>query len=413
MTRCSDVARALQRHVKAHTPVTTGPARGKDAATTLAAASGTAMLRVPPMGRLPRLRRVFSCGVAALALGLATPVWAQTATPAPAATASPARAANSTPTSAPTAQPTPTSAPTAQPSPTAAPTLSPSPTATPAPVWVVNFAPADLYVSADASSDSAGSLRPLTYLQVLAYDGGFAQVRNPRTATTAYIDSSLLGPSDPPPGYYTESPPPATESINLPARAVRGAELAFYPTPDQDAQTAALTHNTPVFIADAVTGTDGETWYRTSDGDYLPSDAVRLPQAPSRTFSGRWLDADLNEPAMVTAYDGDQVVWSTLTIKGSPPRVTPTGVFSIIRRVANETMNSDSIGIPRFGPGGYYLTNVLWTQYFTPDGASIHYNYWSSNWGYSASHGCLGMTYADSAYLWNWAGLGTVVSIHY
>ena len=48
-------------------------------------------------------------------------------------------------------------------------------------------------------------------------------------------------------------------------------------------------------------------------------------------------------------------------------------------------MNSDTIGIPRFGPGGYYLTNVLFTQYFTGDGASLHYNYWSSNWGYAGS----------------------------
>ena len=79
-------------------------------------------------------------------------------------------------------------------------------------------------------------------------------------------------------------------------------------------------------------------------------------------------------------------------------------MFTIQRRVANETMNSDTIGIPRFGPGGYYLTNVLFTQYFTADGASIHYNYWSSNWGYAASHGCLGLTYADSAFLWDWAG---------
>jgi lipoprotein-anchoring transpeptidase ErfK/SrfK len=88
------------------------------------------------------------------------------------------------------------------------------------------------------------------------------------------------------------------------------------------------------------------------------------------------------------------------------------GLFSIIRRVANETMNSETIGIPRLGPGGYYLTNVLFTQYFTGDGASIHYNYWSSNWGYSASHGCLGLPYADSAFLWNWATLGTQINVH-
>ena len=99
---------------------------------------------------------------------------------------------------------------------------------------------------------------------------------------------------------------------------------------------------------------------------------------------------------MLVAYDGDTPVLTTLAIHGAGPRPTPIGVFTIMRRVANETMNSDTIGIPRFGPGGYYLTNVLFTQYFTGDGASIHYNYWSSNWGYAASHGCLGLTYADS-----------------
>ena len=56
---------------------------------------------------------------------------------------------------------------------------------------------------------------------------------------------------------------------------------------------------------------------------------------------------------------------------------------------------------------------MLFTQYFTPDGASLHDNYGSSSWGYAASHGCLGLTYADSALLWSWAGLGTLVSIHY
>src|SRR5947207_2688957 len=75
-----------------------------------------------------------------------------------------------------------------------------------------------------------------------------------------------------------------------------------------------------------------------------------------------------------------------LTIIGRGPRATPAGTFTILRRVANETMDSPSIGIPRNGPGGYYLSNVLYTQYFLPTGQSIHYNYWSSNWGYPGSH---------------------------
>jgi len=56
---------------------------------------------------------------------------------------------------------------------------------------------------------------------------------------------------------------------------------------------------------------------------------------------------------------------------------------------------------------------VLYTQYFLPTGQSIHYNYWSSNWGYPGSHGCLGLSYGDSAFIWSFATLGTPVSIHY
>ena len=114
---------------------------------------------------------------------------------------------------------------------------------------------------------------------------------------------------------------------------------------------------------------------------------------------------------MLVAYDGDTPVLTTLTIHGAGPRPTPIGVFTIQRRVANETMNSDTIGIPRFGPGGYYLTNVLFTQYFTSDGASIHYNYWSSNWGYAGSHGCLGVAYNEAKFAWDWADVGTPVYV--
>ena len=160
-----------------------------------------------------------------------------------------------------------------------------------------------------------------------------------------------------------------------------------------------------------LTADDGTTWYRTDSGDYVPTDAVFVPERAD-TFTGHWLDVNLSAPARVTAYEADQPVNSFLTIIGAGPRPTPTGVFTILRRVANETMNSDTIGIPRFGPGGYYLTGVLFTQYFTGDGASLHYNYWSSNWGYPGSHGCLGLTYRDSAWLWDWAHLGTPVVIH-
>jgi hypothetical protein len=61
----------------------------------------------------------------------------------------------------------------------------------------------------------------------------------------------------------------------------------------------------------------------------------------------------------MVAYNGSTPVRSMLTIIGRGPLATPTGTFSIIRRVANETMDSATVGIPRNSSGGYYLTNVL------------------------------------------------------
>ena len=281
------------------------------------------------------------------------------------------------------------------------------------PVWVVNFEALPERDAPDEDSEPIGTLRQFTYLEVTGYEGEWAEVLNPRTHQTGFVPSSAIGPIDGPPAYLTADPPPTQDEIDMIGRSTRGAPVSFYPTPDPDAETQILALNTPVMIADTVEGDDDKTWYRTADGDYLPASAVRLPRWPPRTFAGRWIDVDLREPAMLVAYEGTTPVLTTLTIHGAGPRPTPVGVFTIMRRVANETMNSETIGIPRFGPGGYFLTNVLFTQYFTGDGASIHYNYWSANWGYAASHGCLGLTYADSAFLWTWAGLGTPISIHY
>ena len=44
-------------------------------------------------------------------------------------------------------------------------------------------------------------------------------------------------------------------------------------------------------------------------------------------------------------------------------------------------MDSLTVGIPHDSPYGGLVKNVLWTQYFTDDGASLHDNYWSSNFG--------------------------------
>lgn len=311
---------------------------------------------------------------------------------------------------------TPTSA--ATPSPAAPAVATPAP-ATPSSAaavdgqpWTVTISDAtDLRAGPDAGADRLATVPQFSYLQVLGYSGDWAYVYNPRARGTAYVQSRALGPSDPPPAWVTAAPPAPAASIEQMGRTVGKAPLAYYPVDDKFAFTSSLGHNAAIMIHDRVEAPDGSTWYRV-DGGYLAAASVRLPRPPTRGLAGRWMDADLQEPAMLTAYEGDRVVLNTLTIKGTVANQTPTGTFLIQRRVQDETMDSGTLGIDPHGPGGYHLEHVLNTQYFTGDGASIHYNYWSSNFGYSGSHGCLGVDLAVSQFLWNWAAVGTPVVIH-
>ena len=166
-----------------------------------------------------------------------------------------------------------------------------------------------------------------------------------------------------------------------------------------------------ITILEAGITPDGTEWYTVGDGAYVRANEVRLPSAPAAYLEGRWIDADLSGPAMVTAYDGDKVVYTAMAIAGT--EVTPTlrGTYSILRRVYNETMDSPTLGVPRQQLGGYYLKDVLYTQYFTSGGAALHYNYWLGTFGRPGSHGCLGLNLADSLWFWEWATIGTPVVV--
>ncbi len=162
------------------------------------------------------------------------------------------------------------------------------------------------------------------------------------------------------------------------------------------------------------------TWFRTKSGWFIYSGLTRPARAsgdssPVSTsgMTGRWIEVDLGSQVAKAIEDG-QVVRTALITVGTPAFPTPIGTFAINRRVANETMDSRTVGIPLDSPSGYYLTGVLYTQYFE-DGAAIHYNYWSppAAFGNSpGSHGCVGMMLGDARFFWDFADIGTPVVIN-
>jgi hypothetical protein len=264
-----------------------------------------------------------------------------------------------------------------------------------------------MFSGPDDKAVSFGWMPVFSYFKVLgAQEGSRIRVQNPLTNGVAYVTAKDVGPSGAPPEWYLTQ----KNQMTIPARIVGGANIRRTPSTEEDNIVGHAGHNESIGVIGQVKGSDGETWYRIGPNEMVHGSLVRMP-SKFEPHPGKLIVAELTDPCIVTAYEDGKAVYSTLSLKGTTAWQTPTGFFTILRRVENEIMSSEGLGIPRDAPGGYYLKDVLYTQYFTNDGASIHYNYWSSNWGYSGSHGCLGMSYDDAVWFWQWADVGTPLAI--
>jgi lipoprotein-anchoring transpeptidase ErfK/SrfK len=116
----------------------------------------------------------------------------------------------------------------------------------------------------------------------------------------------------------------------------------------------------------------------------------------------------------VYAFDGNTKVYDFVVSTGKW-HYTPTGEFTIQRRVSVQTMSGGDCAIHTC----YYLPGVKYVQYFGNDqmpwwqGYSFHAAYWHNNFGHPMSHGCINMKTEDAETLWNWTGdVGTKVTIY-
>jgi hypothetical protein len=279
------------------------------------------------------------------------------------------------------------------------------------PVWAITTGEASLRAEPDIANNRFGFARAGTPLQILGTSGGWTYVFNPHTQGTAYVASSLLAPGDWPSRYVSMEAPPLVDEFQDTVVVSQDSILATYPSPVDDARFGPLKASSIESVNGLVRGADGGLWYQTSDFYYLPANGI-FRAGDAGSYSGRWLNAKLLPITKVVAYDGQTPVRTMLALRGIAKFPTPVGTFSILRRVPNETMDSMTLGIPHDSPYGYLVKNVLYTQYFTGDGASLHDNYWSSNFGGIGSHGCLGLSLGDSKWLWDWAQIGVPVVVN-
>lgn len=124
------------------------------------------------------------------------------------------------------------------------------------------------------------------------------------------------------------------------------------------------------------------------------------PRPPQVGANERWIDVDLSSQTTF-AMQGDQIVNSFIVSTGVWPTVTVTGVFRIYVKYRTADMSG----------ADYYLSGVPYVMYFY-EGYGLHGTYWHNNFGQPMSHGCVNLRPADAGWLFEWASVGTVVSVH-
>jgi lipoprotein-anchoring transpeptidase ErfK/SrfK len=147
------------------------------------------------------------------------------------------------------------------------------------------------------------------------------------------------------------------------------------------------------------------------DGKDLKTD-LEIKYAAAQTVEvqayDKWFVADITTKRMY-AYEGTNLIKTFLVSAGAPRTPTVKGKFAIYSKSKSQDMRGNNADGSR-----YFQPDVPYVNYFYGDYA-IHGNYWRpSSWfgNINSSHGCIGVTTADGAWIYNWAPVGTPVIVH-
>ncbi len=108
------------------------------------------------------------------------------------------------------------------------------------------------------------------------------------------------------------------------------------------------------------------------------------------------------------AYEDGIIVTSTLVSTGTAESVaveTPPGYYQILTKYDVQTMEGT------ISDEYYKVEDVPDVMYFDNLGNAIHGAYWHSNFGTPMSHGCVNAPLDVAAFLYEWAPIGTAVSV--
>lgn len=179
-------------------------------------------------------------------------------------------------------------------------------------------------------------------------------------------------------------------------------------------------------VGSTVTARDGSTWYkialdktvlypeRVSGAWYVSADVVQTVQnvgdvlltAKSATTTKR-IVVNISQE-MLYAYDGTTLFMQEPISTGLEFTPTPLGTFVVFKKTPSRYMQGP---VPGVSDQFYDLPGVPWDLYFTPEGDVIHGAYWHNHFGEPWSHGCVNLSVENAKKLYEWADIGTKVTV--
>ena len=183
-----------------------------------------------------------------------------------------------------------------------------------------------------------------------------------------------------------------------------------YQSPGTGAQiSGSLALHAVIQVFDTVT-VGKYDWYLVGPNQWIEQRKVALvfprSEPPAGVDNGRWIELNLFEQT-TAVYERGQLVFATLTTTGSTAYYTRPGLFQITEKLVVTPMRG---AVERDLSDSYSLEGVPWTMYFDQRRA-FHGEYWHDNLGYTSSHGCANLSFADAEWLYTWAHLGDWVYV--
>lgn len=128
----------------------------------------------------------------------------------------------------------------------------------------------------------------------------------------------------------------------------------------------------------------------------VPNDELTL-LSPDVPDDQKHIVVDLTSQ-MVTAFEGEQMVFSQRCSSGAKGTETPRGEFSTYHKGPSVHMTNDGDALEKI----YNLPGVPWCSFFTGAGNALHGTYWHNDYGQPRSHGCVNLPSEAAKFIYRW-----------